>query len=126
MDIKDFDDLILMGQLTKTVKLGAHEFTLKTLSSAEYVSLTKKFPDNSPMTQAEKFEAIQRLTLVHAIVSIDGKTPSSEEKERLISLLQLAVSNILYEEYMDLVADQAKTLEDVKKNSSQKAEPLLS
>ena len=117
MDIKDFDDLISMGHMTKTVSIGSHVFALKTLSSGEYVSMTKKFPDNSPMTEAEKFEAMQRLTLAHAIESIDGKSLSVEEKDRLLSLLQLAVSNMLYNEYMDLVADQSKKLEDAKKNS---------
>ncbi len=118
MEIKEFDDLINMGHLRKSVKLGAHEFVLKTLSSGEYVAMTRQFPDNSPMTQAEKFEAMQRATLAHAIESVDGKKLSVEEKERLLSLLQLAVSNMLYNEYMDLVADQTKTLEDAKKNSS--------
>lgn len=118
MDIKEFDDLIHVGHLKKSVKLGSHEFVLKTLSSGEYVAMTKQFPDNSPMTQAEKFEAIQRATLAHSIESVDGKKPTVEEKERLLSLMQLALSNMLYNEYMDLVAEQGKLLDDAKKNSS--------
>jgi len=119
MDIKEFDDLIHMGHLSKTVKLGAHEFVLKTLSSGEYVALTKKIPDGPAITQAERFEALQRLTLAHSIESVDGKSPTVEEKDRLLSLLQLAVSNVLYDAYMDLVAEQNRQLEDAKKNSSE-------
>jgi hypothetical protein len=118
MELKAFDDLIQMGQLTKTLKLGAHEFKLKTLSSGEYVAMTKKIPEGQTTGQAEKFEALQRITLSHAIEAIDGQTLSVEEKDRLLSVLQLAVSNILYDAYMDLVTEQNKQLEDVKKNSS--------
>ena len=118
--IKEFDDLINVGHLTKTVKLGEHSFVLQTLSSAEYVSLMKKIPSKET-TQGEGFEALQRITLAHAIMSIDDRPLTYEEKDRLLSLLQLGVSNALYDSYTALVDEQNKLIEESKKNSSQGA-----
>ena len=116
MEIKDFDDLIKMGQVRRVVKLGAHEIAMHTLSSDEYSGLSAAIGDDPSKV---KFEELQRSVLAVAIDTIDGKVPSKDEKIRLLGLSQLGLANMLYSEYTDMIIEQDKMLDDAKKNSSQ-------
>lgn len=115
MDLKEFDDLINLGRVTRKVKLGQREIELATLNSSEYASAMSRVP--SEASSADKFEVIQREIVAASIVSIDGKLMAPSDKAKLVGAAQLGLSNVLYTEYMKMVEEQNKTLEDAKKNS---------
>jgi hypothetical protein len=116
MDLKEFDDLATLGQVTKTVKLGAHEFKMHTLNSREYGQMTARLSEDK--NQAARFEELQRWTLAYAIGSVDDKKVRPEQVELLLQTGQLALSNALYNEYVTMMNEQEKLLQEVKKNSS--------
>lgn len=117
MELKEFDDLINLGQVRRTVKLADHEIVMHTLSSLEYSKMTERLSDDLP-NQSKRFEVLQREVLCAAVDSIDGKKLSYEEKTRLFSMTQLGFSNMLYAEYSSMVDEQARLLDEAKKNSS--------
>lgn len=117
MEIKNFDDLISLGQVRRTVKLAGHEITMHTLSTLEYGKMTERLSDDLP-NQSKRFEVLQREVLCAAVDSIDGLKPSYEEKVRLFGMLQLGFSNMLYSEYSSMVDEQGSLLDEVKKNTS--------
>ena len=118
MEIKDFEDLISLGRVQRTVKLGSRDVLMHTLSTDEYAKMSQGLDDNEP-SQAKRFESLQRGILSGAIESIDGKVMSGEDKTLLVGKLQLGTCNMLYDIYTKMVEEQNKILTDSKKNSSQ-------
>lgn len=124
--ISNFDDLINIGKLERKVSIGGHEFTLSTLSTAEYADMARRFPaPDEKLADAERFEAVQRITLAHVCTAVDGNKLSLDDRHELMKKVQLGVSNRLYDEYMGMMSEQDKMLDDAKKNSSQSAVPLI-
>lgn len=117
MEISNFDDLINLGQLRKTVNIAGHAIALHTISALEYSKMTERLSDDLP-SQSKRFEVLQREILCVAVDSIDGKTLTYEEKNRLFGMSQLALTNLLYAEYSDMVEEQSKFMDEVKKNTS--------
>jgi len=119
--LKDFDDLLTIGQVKRTVKVGKHLIMLSTVTSEDYNKAMDGVPDDAP--SSKKMEIVQRELVATAIREIDGESLSHEEKVRILSMGQLALSNLLYNEYIELVEEQGKLLEDAKKNSSPEQMP---
>ena len=119
MEIKEFDDLLNIGQVTRVVELGGHKFRLKTLNALEYNKLMERTREHEKLTQGQQFESLQRWTLVFALESIDDKALNIEEKNKILSMSQVGLSNRLYEEYVKLMEEQTALLSESKKNSSQ-------
>ena len=115
MELQEFDDLINLGKVTRKVKILNHEIVLETVSSGDYAQAMANVPDNMP--ESKRYESIQREMVGAAIRTIDGKTISQEGKQRLMTSSQLGLSNILYGEYLKMVDEQARLLDDAKKNS---------
>jgi len=119
MEIKEFDDLINLGQIKRTVVLSGRKIDMHTLSSGEYAQMSHHVKSDPGTTQEQKFESLQRWTLAYSMDAIDSKPMSLDDKEKLLSLGQLALSNLLYTEYLGMVDEQDKLIQDAKKNSSQ-------
>jgi len=119
MDIKEFDDLINLGRVKRSVNLGSHEIVLCTLNSKEYASAMAHISPGASSFEGDKLELMQREIVVAAIRTIDGKELPYQDKAAIVYAGQLALSNLLYSEYVSMVEEQNKVLEDVKKNSSQ-------
>lgn len=117
-EIKDFNDLADIGKIRKTVKIGNHEIVLHTLASDEYSRMAERLGDDSSTT-AKRMESLQREILAAAIESIDGKALSHDERSKLMGVVQVGFSNMLYEEYGAMIQEQAHILDDAKKNSAQ-------
>ena len=117
MELKEFDDLINIGRVTRKVKLGSHEILLSTVSSGDFATAMSKVTGNSLM-DSDRLESMQREIVAVAIRSIDGKELSYEDKAKLVAAGQLAFSNFIYTEYLSMVEEQNKILDDAKKNSS--------
>lgn len=117
MELKEFDDLINLGRVTKAVKLLSHEIILGTLNSKEY-ALAMSRVSASGQTDGDRLESTQREVVIAAIRTIDGKELSYQDKHNIVSAGQLALSNLLYIEYISLVGEQSKVIDDAKKNSS--------
>lgn len=126
MDLKEFDDLINLGRVSRTVSLGKHSIVLDTLNSGEYADAMSRVPQGGSVLDSDKLEAMQREIVSAAIRTIDGKELSSEDKTSIVSKGQLALSNLLYSEYVSMIEEQGKILEDAKKNSSRETAPLTS
>jgi hypothetical protein len=117
MDLKNFNDLAEIGSVRKTVKLGSHSVVLHTLNSQEYSAMAEKIGDEVAGT-AKRFESLQREMIIAAIESIDGEKPSYADKASLLGMMQIGLSNMLYEEYGSIVEEQSKIIEESKKNSA--------
>lgn len=117
MELKEFDDLINLGRVTRAVKLLSHEIILGTLNSKEY-ALAMSRVSASGQTDGDRLESTQREVVIAAIRTIDGKELSYQDKHNIVSAGQLALSNLLYIEYISLVGEQSKVIDDAKKNSS--------
>ena len=119
MDLKEFDDLINLGRVTRPVKVASHEIVLSTLNSKEYSgAMSRVGVAPSGAADSDKFELLQREVVVAAIKTVDGKELSYQDKTALVLAGQLALSNMLYNEYVNMVEEQSKLLDDAKKNSS--------
>jgi hypothetical protein len=123
MDLKDFDDLINLGRVTRTVKLMSRNIVLGTLNSGEYADAMSRVPQNGTALDSDRLEGMQREIVAAAIRTIDGKELSQEDKISLVSRGQLALSNLLYTEYISMVDEQGRIIEDAKKNSSRETPP---
>lgn len=117
MELKEFDDLINLGRVQRTVKVGKHEISLCTLNSVEYAEAMARTSGTGGPLDSDRLESMQREMVIASIRAIDGKELSLKDKSELISKGQLALSNMLYSEYMGMVDEQGKVLEDAKKNS---------
>jgi hypothetical protein len=117
MEINEFDDLINLGRMTRVVKLGKHEIVLGTLNSKEYAAAMSRVLA-AGKAEGDKMESTQREVVIAAIRNIDGKELSYQDKYAIVSSGQLALSNLLYIEYVSIVEEQSRILEDAKKNSS--------
>lgn len=115
MEIKEFEDLVNLGQIRRSLKFGNHDVVMHTLAGDEYKNLSQRIGDPDDKV---KFEALQRQIVASSIESLDGKSFTHEEKLTLIGKLQLGLSNTLYTVYLEMVAEQEKLLEDAKKKSS--------
>ena len=116
MDLKEFDDLINLGRVTRSLKLGSHEIVMGTLDSKEYAAAMTRIPAGA--SDGDKFEMLQREIVAAAIKTIDGKTLPQQDKVGIVTASQLGLSNMLYVEYLSLVEEQNLALEQAKKNSS--------
>ena len=116
-EINEFDDLINLGKVNRKVKLLGHEITMETLDSGSYSQAMSQVPDN--VSDSKRLESMQREIVGASIKLIDGKPITAETRKKLMANSQLGLSNILYNEYLGMVQEQSKILEDAKKNSSQ-------
>jgi hypothetical protein len=123
MELKDFDDLINLGCVTRKITLANREITLKTLNSGEYATAMARIPQDANALESDKLEAMQREIVAAAIWKIDGHELSQSNKAELVSQGQLALSNLLYTEYVSMVEEQNGVLKDAKKNSSRETTP---
>ena len=117
VELKDFNDLINLGRVTRVMNIGGHKIVLGTLNSEEYNQAVSRIPADCP--EASRMERIQREIIAAAIQSIDGETLDPDAKSKILTLGQLALSNMMYSEYISMIGEQDKLLEDAKKNSSQ-------
>ena len=118
MDLKEFNDLIDLGRVTRTVKVAGRDIRMHTLDSSEYAKMTERLGDDN-ISMGRRLESLQREVLASAIDSIDEKSISLEDKSKLVGQFQVGFSNLLYDEYGKMVEEQAKILEESKKNSAQ-------
>jgi hypothetical protein len=118
MDLKDFNDLADVGRITRTIRVGNHDIVMHTLNSNEYSAMAGNLKDDDAIGMTKRLEALQREIVAHAIESIDGKKLSAEDSVALVGMMQIGLSNMLYEEYGKMVEEQNKVLEDSKKNSA--------
>lgn len=116
MDLKDFNDLADVGRVKRTITVGSHEIVMHTLNSNEYGALAARIGDEGGVTK--RLELLQREVLVHSIETVDGKQLTVDDKASLVGMMQIGLSNMLYEEYGKMVEEQNKLLEDSKKNSA--------
>lgn len=123
-ELKEFEDLVNLGAVTRTVKVGGYEIELKTLSSFEYSKMTERIRDDFP-THSKRLEAMQREIIAAAIYTINGKRLSLEAKQTILSTSQLGLANMLYTEYSSMVDEQSKMLESAKKDSSRTKTPSI-
>ena len=112
--IKEFDDLINIGSLSKDIKIGKHVVTIRTLSYDEYSDMVKGVSKDTTTLEA------QTLVIARAINKIDGKDIGMELKMKLLKSLQVGLIGVLTSEYEALVEEQSNVYEEVKKNSSTK------
>lgn len=117
MDLKNFNDLADIGSVKRAVKLGSHEVVLHTLNSQEYAGMADKIGDTEAST-AKRFETLQREMLIAAVDTVDGQKLSYEDKAILLGMMQIGLSNRLYEEYGSMIEEQNKIIDDAKKNSA--------
>jgi hypothetical protein len=115
-NVKNFDDLINMGAVTKVVKLGTHEIKMRTLGFDEQSSISDNIPETSK--DSKKLDILQKNIIAESIVSVDNVVLSKEEKMAMIGKMQNGVVNFLFNQFEIMVGEQSKILEDVKKNSS--------
>ena len=123
MELNKFDDLMNLGQIKRKIKLGSHEVSLHTLGSLEYSKVLDRVGPGA-IVDGKKLELLQRSILVQALDTVDGERVTEKEKEHILGGGQLGLSNLLYSEYLSMVDEQNKVLEDAKKNSSQPEETL--
>ena len=118
MEINEFDDLMNLGKVTRTIKLlGKFEIELVTLGSGEYSNAMSRVPDGLP--DSKRMECVQREMMAEAIKSINGKSVEYEKRIKILTGGQLGLSNLLYGEYLMMVDEQTKIIEGAKKNSSE-------
>jgi hypothetical protein len=118
MDMKDFNDLFEIGRVTKTIKIAGHEIVMHTLNSNEYSAMAGALKEDDGVGLSKRLEALQREIVANAIETVDGKKLNSEEKSALVGMMQIGLSNMLYDEYGKMIEEQNKVLEDSKKNSA--------
>ena len=117
VEISDFNDLINLGRITKAVEVNSHKIVLGTLNAEEYSAAMARIPEE--LQGAARMERIQREVIATAIQSIDSRVLDVDTRVKILSMGQLALSNLLYTEYVEMIGDQDKILEEAKKNSSQ-------
>jgi hypothetical protein len=116
MDLTQFDDLISFARVSRKVTVAGHEISLVTLNSGAYNEAAGRIPTDLP--DQVRMERVQREMVAAAISTIDGKSLDQETKVAILTKGQLGLSNFLYDQYIDMIGEQGKTLEDAKKNSS--------
>lgn len=116
MELKGFEDLVNLGRITRTVKVLNHDVLMGTLNSKEYAAAMARVSTGN--NEGDKMESLQRELVVASIRNIDGIELSYQDKSAIVAASQLAFSNLLYLEYVALLEEQAKVLDDAKKNSS--------
>lgn len=114
--VKEFGDLINIGGVTKVVTMGNHKIKLRTLTYDEQTGVLEGIP--ADLKDSKRLDTIQKELLAAAIEDIDGKKLAKDELRYLLGNGQAAFCNSLFGEYEILLGEQAKSLEDVKKNSS--------
>jgi hypothetical protein len=123
-DIKEFDDLLNFGSVSHSINVAGHEIALRTLTGKEHQDAMRSVPDAGSTTESERLDVIQREIVAAALQSIDGKRLSQEEKSELLKAGQLGLSNVLYVEYIQMIDEQQKRLDTVKKTSLKDETPL--
>jgi hypothetical protein len=116
-DLKDFDGLLHLGRVARTVKVGGFEIKMHTLNAGEYTKMMERVGDDQ--SSAKRLESIQREVISSSIDTINGQTLSADDKSKLVGMMQVGLSNMLYEEYSSMAEEQSKVIEDAKKNSAQ-------
>lgn len=107
--LADFNDLLDIGVIRREVEIGKHIFLMKTLSFLEFSKITSNIKDGDLNSQLS--------FLVESIETIDGVKLPTEKKKDLLQKMQMALVNKLMSSYTDLMNDQAKMIDEVKKNS---------
>ena len=114
--VKEFADLLNIGSVTRDVVLAGHTVKLRTLNFDEQSRVLDGIPTDAK--DIRRMDIVQKELLAAAIESIDGKKLTKEEKITLLGTGQAAFCNLIFSEYEQLLAEQSKSLEDLKKNSS--------
>jgi len=114
-DLKEFDDLINLGRVKRTVKVVGHVINLATLTSLDYNKAMSRVPSEG--NDSKRMEAMQREIVAMAIQDIDGKDLDQDKKLAILGLSQLGLSNLLYGQYAEMVDEQNSVIEEAKKNS---------
>ena len=118
LELAEFEGLMGLGQVRKVVELPGWKIELHTLSSLEYNEMNGRLPaDSASLPDGQRFELIQREILTSAVDKINDKAVSFETKKAIFSGAQLALCNLLYGEYSNMLDGQNAQLQIVKKNS---------
>ena len=113
--LKNYNDLLDIGRITRDLTLSGHTIKLRTLSFDEQSALSDNIPPD--VKDFKRLDLLQKELVAAAMESIDGDKLAREDK---VSMLGngVALCNFLYSEYEEMLKEQVKTVEDVKKNSS--------
>ena len=115
--VTSFEDLIVMGCVSKVVEIGTHKIKIRTLNAETQGMLLEVIPSDG--SEIKKMDLFQRMLISHAIESIDGECLTQEENLNILNKGQAQLTNILFSEYEKLVEEQNHIFEGVKKNTSQ-------
>ena len=124
-NLKNFDDLKAMGCVRKTLTIGKHQLTMRSLGYEEQSLIVATIPDTEVIGEEQvkikdsrKYDLIQKAVLASAIEDIDGVKLSDKEKSDILGDSQTALVNLLFAQYEQLLAEQISIIDGVKKNIS--------
>ena len=104
-------DLVQLGKATTEVKMFDHTWKFKTLNSTEHMDSVSASSDRND--RYSRLFRVQTTTLEAALVSIDGKVLTMDEKRFLFGNVNTVVVEELYLAYTDFRRDQASKLRSI-------------
>ena len=115
MDDKSFESLVACGKVHNEVEVfKGYTFEFETLDVGEELEILKNSVSVST-DPAVRFTESQKWTLAYAIKRINGKEYTVEEKMKILAKLQSAVLNHIYASYLELLDEQNKAIDELKK-----------
>jgi len=110
----NLDELLKIGQKTKSVKIGGIEFVLKplTLSDEKKVLASSHWAGSDDLYA--RFRANEIESIPYAIDTVDGKKMSIEEKINLLNNLSSPIRRKIEDTYRELTSETQKEMDDLK------------
>jgi len=110
----DLRSLTQLGRVEKEIEIGSFKVKLHTLTVADQqkalLSISEEIKDDT----ARLFQ-MQKAILVYATDSINGEVVEKDKLHELYNELQPVVLSNLFSGYLELVDEQSKILDELKK-----------
>ena len=110
----DLRSLTQLGRVEKEIEIGSFKVKLHTLTVADQqkalLSISEEIKDDT----ARLFQ-MQKAILVYATDSINGEVVEKDKLNELYNELQPVVLSNLFSGYLELVDEQSKILDELKK-----------
>ena len=111
----DLKALTQLGRLEKEVEIGGFKIKLHTLSVAGQHNALVGIPDDLK-DDAARLLKLQQEVLVQATDTINGESVDKKDLRATYAELQPKILGRLFTEYSELMKEQDKVLETLKKN----------
>lgn len=110
----DLKSLTQLGRVEKEVVVNGFKIKLHSLTVADQQKVLLNVSEEMKDDTARLLQ-LQKAILVYAVDSINGEVVPKEDLQKLFEELQPAILSNLFSAYLEIVEEQSKVLDELKK-----------